>query len=81
MSCCRMSGNATRYYMEDRFMSVFCETSRRWLTRREASEYLTLSPSQFDNLVRAGRIQIARVGRRILVDRLWLDDRLAAGGL
>jgi excisionase family DNA binding protein len=63
-------------------MNAICETtSRRWLTRLQAAEYLTLSPSQFDNLCKAGRIQIARVGRRILVDRLWLDDRLASGGL
>jgi excisionase family DNA binding protein len=54
---------------------------RRWLSRLQAAEYLDLSPSQLDNLIKDGRIQVARVGRRILVDRLWLDSRLAAGGI
>lgn len=55
--------------------------SQRWLTRKEAAAYLKLCPAMLDKVVREGRLPVAKLGRRVLIDRLEIDRRLAAGGL
>lgn len=55
--------------------------SQRWLTRREAAAYLKLCEAMLDKLIREGRLPVAKLGRRVLIDRLEIDRRLAAGGL
>jgi predicted DNA-binding transcriptional regulator AlpA len=46
----------------------------RGLSRREAAEYIGISPSLFDELVRDGRMpQPKRVNARVLWDRRQLD--------
>jgi excisionase family DNA binding protein len=55
--------------------------SQRWLTRREVATYLRASQGTVDKLLREGRLPVAKLGRRVLIDRLEVDKRLATGGL
>lgn len=55
--------------------------SQRWLTRAEAAGYLKLCEAHLDKLIKEGRLPVARLGRRILIDRLEIDRRLMAGGV
>ncbi|WP_300708610.1 helix-turn-helix domain-containing protein [uncultured Desulfovibrio sp.] len=52
--------------------------SQRWLSTREAAQYLGLSPSTLNNdrTTRLIGLPFSRMGRRILYDRLALDDFL-----
>ena len=55
--------------------------AQRWLTRREAAAYLRACEGMIDKLIREGRLPVAKLGRRVLIDRLEVDKRLATGGL
>jgi predicted DNA-binding transcriptional regulator AlpA len=47
---------------------------RRWLNRVEAAIYTTLSPTKFDELVRAGRMPVPRrIDGRLIWDLHELD--------
>jgi excisionase family DNA binding protein len=54
--------------------------SQRWLTRREVATYLRASQGTVDKLLREGRLPVARLGKRILVDRLEVDRLLVTSG-
>ncbi len=66
--------------MSDEFSSADLLT-QRWLTRREAARYLRACEGMIDKLIKSGRLPVAKLGRRVLIDRLEIDRRLAAGGL
>ena len=55
--------------------------SQRWLTRREVANYLKACEGFVDKLIREKRLPVVRLGRRVLIDRLEIDRRLATGGL
>jgi len=53
-------------------------TEVRYLNRRQAASYLGVSLRTFDSLAAARRIPIAKLNRRVLVDRTDLDKAVAA---
>jgi excisionase family DNA binding protein len=55
--------------------------AQRWLTRREAASYLRICEVMLDRIIKQGRLPVAKLGRRVLIDRLEIDKRLATGGL
>jgi excisionase family DNA binding protein len=52
---------------------------RRWLTVREAANYLGISEIAVRRRIGRGRIPIVRQGRSVLVDREALDRELDRG--
>lgn len=48
----------------------------KWLTTKEAAEYLRTSTGRIHNLVSAGRLHPSRDGRRLLFNRHRLDRYL-----
>jgi excisionase family DNA binding protein len=49
-------------------------TEREWLTYRRAQEYTSLSRTVLWQLINAGEIQAARVGRAVRINRESLDE-------
>ena len=45
-----------------------------YLTTSEAAEYLRMHPKTLERLARAGEVRHARIGRRYLFKRTWLDE-------
>ena len=45
-----------------------------YLTTPEAAEYLRMHPKTLERLARAGEVRYARIGRRYLFKRTWLDE-------
>lgn len=54
------------------------DIDQRWLSTRQAASYLGLSPSTLNNdrITRMIGVPFSRMGRRVLYDRLALDDFL-----
>jgi len=56
---------------------------RRWLTVREAAEYLGLSVKGAHDMASAGKLPAARIGRLVRIDRQRLEadlERQTQGG-
>ncbi len=49
---------------------------RRWITYREGQAISSLSRGTLWKLVEAGCVPAAKVGRRVLIDRVGLDSYL-----
>ena len=52
----------------------------RWLSVRDAAKYVGVSRFTIYRAAQDGRIVVTRFGRRLLVDRVKLDELLASGG-
>lgn len=51
------------------------------LTLREAAEYLRVSQGHLSDLCKSGKLPCFRVGRRVLIQRVRLDEWIANGGV
>jgi len=48
-------------------------TSDRWYTKRQGSDYLQISPRQLQRAMSQGKLRFTRVGRLVRFRREWLD--------
>lgn len=55
--------------------------NQRWLSRKEAAAYLRICEVLLDKLIKSGRLPAGKIGRRVIIDRLEIDRRVACGGL
>lgn len=51
---------------------------RRWISPKEAGEYLSLHPQTIYQLVYEGKLPVARIGRTVRVDLRALEAQLEA---
>jgi excisionase family DNA binding protein len=49
---------------------------RRWISPREAAEYIGVHPQTVYAMIARGEIPSARLGRKVLVDKRRLDAQL-----
>ena len=56
------------------------EPANRWLTVDQAADYLGTTAKAIRRRIDRGRLQVARDGRRVYVDRQALDEAFAAKG-
>ena len=56
-----------------REMKMQTDMTREWITYKQAEEFSGLSRTTLWNLVGAGEIQAARVGRAVRINRASLD--------
>jgi excisionase family DNA binding protein len=54
---------------------------KRFLSVRETAEVLNLSQSAIRLWISQGRLRCVRAGGRVLIDRLYLEERAARGQL
>ena len=55
--------------------------SKRFLSVREAAEFLNVSQSACRLWISQGRLRCMRAGGRVLIDREYLEQRAASGQL
>jgi excisionase family DNA binding protein len=53
-------------------------SGRRWISPREAAELLGIHPMTVYDLVNRGELPAARLGRKVLIDRVRLEAQLEA---